>query len=62
MALHGLADEAGASAVEYSLLVAAIAAILVVVIFAIGAFTGTMFSDTCTSLKSGDFQTTATCP
>jgi pilus assembly protein Flp/PilA len=54
--------EAGASAVEYSLLVAAIAAILVLVIFAIGSYTGAMFTSTCASMQRGDFPTTASCP
>ena len=40
-------DERGASAVEYGLLVAAIAAIIVVIVFAVGKFTGAAFSDTC---------------
>ena len=54
--------ERGASAVEYSLIVAAIAAILVVVIFAIGKFTGAAYNDTCDSLASGDFSGSHTCP
>ncbi|MGZ5409441.1 MAG: Flp family type IVb pilin, partial [Aeromicrobium sp.] len=45
----------GASAVEYSFLVSAITAILVLVVFAIGGLTGAMFSDTCSSLAAGDY-------
>ena len=55
-------DESGASAVEYSFIVAAIAAILVLVIFAIGKFTGQAYSDTCSSLASGEFSGSNTCP
>jgi Flp pilus assembly pilin Flp len=52
----------GASAVEYSFIVAAIAAILVVIVFAVGKFTGAAYTDTCTSLQAGDFNTSQTCP
>lgn len=55
-------DEVGASAVEYSLIVAAIAAILVLVIFAVGKFTGQAYDDTCDSLASGEFSGSHTCP
>lgn len=47
------AQEMGASAVEYSLIVAAIAAIVVLVVFAVGALTGQLFDGTCNSLDSG---------
>jgi pilus assembly protein Flp/PilA len=55
-------QERGASAVEYSFLVAAIAAILVVVIFAVGTFTGAAYDDTCNSLASGEFSGSNSCP
>jgi len=43
-------SERGASAVEYGLLIAGIAALIVVVVFAFGdALTG-IFQDTCTSV------------
>jgi pilus assembly protein Flp/PilA len=46
-------DERGASAVEYGLLIAGIAALIVVVVFAFGdALTG-IFSDTCDAVASG---------
>ena len=54
--------EDGASAVEYSLIVVAIAAIIVLVVFAVGRFTGAAYSTTCDSLRSGEFQTSQTCP
>lgn len=37
----------GASAVEYGLLVFAIAALIVVIVFALGRIVNTIFSDTC---------------
>jgi len=48
-------DERGASAVEYGLLIAGIAALIVVVVFAFGdALTG-IFTDTCEKIAaSGD--------
>ena len=54
--------EQGASAVEYGLLVAAIAAIIVVIVFAVGRFTGAAFITTCDSLESGEFSGSNTCP
>lgn len=48
-------DEKGASAVEYGLLVAAIAAIIVLIVFAIGKFVKAGFSDTCSGLKTGTY-------
>src|SRR4051794_24898551 len=41
-------DEAGASAVEYGLLVAGIAALIVAVVFLFGGMVKSVFSDTCT--------------
>ncbi len=41
-------NEDGASAVEYGLLVAAIAAIIVVIVFALGKLVKEGFTDTCT--------------
>ncbi len=43
-------DEQGASAVEYGLLVAAIAALIVVIVFALGGVVKQVFSDTCTKI------------
>ena len=40
-------DERGASAVEYGLLVAGIAALLVAVVFAMGSTIGHLFDDSC---------------
>ena len=47
-------DERGASAVEYGLLVAGIAALIVVVVFAFGGVVKNIFQQTCNSVgKSG---------
>ena len=46
-------EERGASAVEYGLLIAGIAALIAVVVFAFsGTITG-LFNDTCNSVSSG---------
>ena len=54
-------NENGASAVEYGLLVAAIAAIIVLIVFAIGKFVQKGFSDTCKGLQSGISNAGTTC-
>lgn len=48
--VHRRDDEDGASAVEYGLLVAAIAAIIVLIVFALGKFVREGFSDTCNAM------------
>jgi pilus assembly protein Flp/PilA len=45
-------DEHGASAVEYGLLVAAIAALIVIVIFVLGGVIKDSFSKTCDTISS----------
>ena len=55
-------DASGASAVEYSLIVTAIAAIIVLVVFAVGKFTSAAYSNTCDSLAAGGFNASQTCP
>ena len=44
-------EERGASAVEYGLLIAGIAALIVVVVFAFGNVLQGIFSDTCTKVS-----------
>ena len=44
-------DEEGASAVEYGLLVAAIAALIVIIVFALGGIIQEVFTDTCTAIS-----------
>lgn len=43
----------GASAVEYGLLVAAIAALIVIIVFALGNVVKDVFKDTCDEIKAG---------
>jgi pilus assembly protein Flp/PilA len=43
-------DERGASAVEYGLLIAGIAALIVIVVFAFGGVIKNIFTNTCSSL------------
>lgn len=45
-------DEQGASAVEYALLLRAIAAVIVIVVFALGAAVRNLFSETCTRIDN----------
>ena len=45
-------DERGASAVEYGLLIAGIAALIIVVVFAFGGVLNGVFSDTCGSVAT----------
>ena len=53
-------DEEGASAVEYGLLVAAIAAVIIIIIFALGGVVKNVFQKTCDSI-SAKASTTAGC-
>jgi pilus assembly protein Flp/PilA len=48
-----VAPDRGASAVEYGLLVAAIAAVIVGVVFGLGALVNTAFDKTCNSMVAG---------
>jgi pilus assembly protein Flp/PilA len=47
-------DERGASAVEYGLLIAGIAALIVVVVFAFGGVLNNVFKNTCNSVANGN--------
>lgn len=51
-------DEEGASAVEYGLLVAAIAAIIVIIVFLLGKVVNDVFTKTCDNISSGAATTT----
>ncbi len=53
-------DERGASAVEYGLLIAGIAALIVVVVFAFGGVLKNIFNGTCTAV--GTSAGAGTCP
>ena len=46
-------DERGASAVEYGLLIAGIAALIVVIVFAFGDVINEVFNDTCSAVQEG---------
>ena len=48
------ADDRGASAVEYGLLIAGIAAIIVVAVVALGPVVKKAFTSTCSSITSGN--------
>jgi pilus assembly protein Flp/PilA len=58
--MHPHRTEEGASAVEYGLLVAAIAAVIVVIVFALGGVIKDAFQHTCDTVKTGA-GTTQTC-
>ena len=47
-------DDEGASAVEYGLLVAAIAAIIILVVFALGTYVRGAFKDTCDAFSASN--------
>ena len=46
-------NQKGASAVEYGLLVAAIAAVIVLIVFALGKIIKGSFQTTCTAIANG---------
>ncbi|RNL64239.1 Flp family type IVb pilin [Nocardioides marmoriginsengisoli] len=54
-------DDEGASAVEYGLLVAGIAALIVAIVFVFGGVIRDAFNDTCGKVKTGAATTAATC-
>ena len=56
---HGRRHEHGASAVEYALLVALIAAVVVVAVIALGGFVSSAFTDTTHSICDGGGDSTA---
>jgi len=54
-------EERGASAVEYGLLIAGIAAIIVVAVMALGPVVKNAFSQTCDAITSNNSKITASC-
>jgi len=48
------AHDRGASAVEYGLMVAAIAAVIVAVVFGLGTVVRNTFTDTCNEISGGN--------
>lgn len=55
------ADERGASAVEYGLLVAGIAAVIVAIVFLLGGQVTNAFDDACDSIAGNGTATEANC-
>ena len=53
LARPGSDEENGASAVEYGLLIAGVATLIVAVVFLFGGAVSDLFDDTCTSVGSG---------
>jgi pilus assembly protein Flp/PilA len=51
MELNRDRGEHGASAVEYGLLIAGIAGLIVAMVFVFGGFVGSVFSDNCTKVR-----------
>ena len=49
---HGLERQRGASSVEYGLLIAAIAALVAVAVYALGGMTDSAYDHTCTEIAS----------
>lgn len=45
-------DETGASSVEYGLIAVAIAALIVIIVFALGGVVKELFSDSCDTIKT----------
>ncbi len=54
-------EERGASAVEYGLLIAGIAALIVVAVFALGPIIKEAFADTCDEIVAGSSDISAAC-
>ena len=54
-------QEDGASAVEYGLLVAAIAALIVIIVFALGGLIKNVFNDTCDTIARKASQSSCAC-
>jgi pilus assembly protein Flp/PilA len=54
-------NQDGASAVEYGLLVAGIAALVVAIVFVFGGVIKSAFQNTCNQVKSGSSVGSATC-
>jgi pilus assembly protein Flp/PilA len=54
-------NDEGASAVEYGLIVFAIAALIVIAVFSFGGAVRDLFDSSCNTIKVGAQQTSATC-
>jgi pilus assembly protein Flp/PilA len=49
---RALGDDSGASAVEYGLLVAAVAAVTVIILFALGGVVRDLFTESCATIDT----------
>jgi pilus assembly protein Flp/PilA len=56
-----LERDSGASAVEYGLLVSAIAGVIALVVFALGVVTQEAYQDSCSSIKATATSLSGTC-
>jgi pilus assembly protein Flp/PilA len=54
-------EERGASAVEYGLLIAGIAAVIVVAVMALGPIVKSAFDSTCSAIKDGAASLSGSC-
>jgi pilus assembly protein Flp/PilA len=57
-----LGDESGASAVEYGLIIAAIAAVTVIILFALGGVVRDLFTESCTTIANEASPTSSCAP
>ena len=56
-----LERESGASAVEYGLLVSAIAGVIALIVFALGVVTQEAYEDSCDTIKTAATSLSGTC-
>lgn len=61
MRSNHMKNEEGASAVEYGLLVAAIAAVIVIIVFLLGGLVKEAFDDTCDTISGNGTNNDANC-
>lgn len=59
--VRGVLRDGGASAVEYGLIVFAIAAVIAIAVFALGPPVMGLYADTCTAIKGGETGPAPTC-
>ncbi|MDR7280001.1 Flp family type IVb pilin [Catenuloplanes atrovinosus] len=59
--LNASRRDRGATAVEYALIIAGVAAVLAVLVFALESLLSDMFRDTCTSIATPDAPAPAEC-
>ena len=62
MTRRTLGDDSGASAVEYGLIVAAIAAVVTIIVFALGGVVRDLFTESCTTIANEASPTSSCAP